>query len=161
MARALCRFDDAEWKSAGALFAVHFDPADPSATPHTLAAVPDDGQDPITVAVAAARRRARAGGVAIDAPLGEVQWAMRGERRIAVHGGGEAEGCSTCSPPSVRSRPAPGTAAGSGDPLIPGHERTGLADGGYQVTYGTSFLMVVEMTPDGPTPRAARVRPER
>ena len=36
------------------------------------------------------------------------------------------------------------------NPLQPGHERTGLAEGGYQVTYGTSFLMVTEMTPEGP-----------
>ena len=27
---------------------------------------------------------------------------------------------------------------------------TGLGSGGYQVTYGTSFLMAVEVTPDGP-----------
>jgi len=33
---------------------------------------------------------------------------------------------------------------------VPGRDRTGLSHGGYQVTYGTSFLMAVELTEDGP-----------
>jgi acyl-homoserine-lactone acylase len=33
---------------------------------------------------------------------------------------------------------------------VPGREATGLGEGGYQVTYGTSFLMAAEITPDGP-----------
>jgi acyl-homoserine-lactone acylase len=33
---------------------------------------------------------------------------------------------------------------------VVGRERTGLAEGGYRVTYGTSFLMAVELTADGP-----------
>jgi acyl-homoserine lactone acylase PvdQ len=33
---------------------------------------------------------------------------------------------------------------------IPGREGTGLAEGGYRVTYGTSFVMAVELTESGP-----------
>jgi acyl-homoserine-lactone acylase len=33
---------------------------------------------------------------------------------------------------------------------VPGRDRSGLAVGGYQITYGTSFLMAVELTPAGP-----------
>ncbi len=90
-------------------------------------------------------------GVAIDAPLGDVQWAQRGEHRVPVHGGGEGEGiCNILAPigalatTSVEPGPAPL------DP-VPGHtERTGLAVGGYRCTYGTSFFMAVELTDDGP-----------
>ena len=118
----LCRFDDAAWKSAGALFAVDFDPDDPVATPHTLAAVPTDGHDPITAAVAMGRPSAlERAGVAIDAPLGEVQWAMRGEHRDRGARRRRGRGaCSTCSPPSAHSPPAPWNRPQEGNPLNPG-----------------------------------------
>ncbi len=146
----MCRFDDAAWKDAGALFAVGFDPDDPIATPHTLVEAPAEGADPVLVAVAMAQRALDAAGVAIDAPLGEVQWAQRGEHRVPVHGGGEAEGLLNVLAPVGALASSTVEPPVEANPLRPGHERTGLADGGYQVTYGTSFLMVTEMTPDGP-----------
>lgn len=146
----MCRFDDAAWKSAGPLFAVPFDPDDPVATPHTLAPPPEEAADPILVAVGAALQALERAGVAVDAPLGQVQWASRGGHRVPVHGGGEAEGMLNVLAPvgalaSSTIEPPP-----EANPLLPGHARTGLADGGYQVTYGTSFLMVAEMTEHGP-----------
>jgi acyl-homoserine-lactone acylase len=38
----------------------------------------------------------------------------------------------------------------SAPPRVAGRDRTGLGRGGYQVTYGTSFLAAIEMTADGP-----------
>jgi acyl-homoserine-lactone acylase len=146
----MCRFDDAAWKDAGALFAVGFDPDDPIATPHTLAEAPAEGPDPVLVAVAMAQRALESAGVAIDARLGDVQWAQRGERRVPVHGGGEAEGMLNVLAPVGALASSTVEPPVEANPLRPGHERTGLADGGYQVTYGTSFLMVTEMTADGP-----------
>lgn len=146
----LCRFDDNAWKQAGPLFAVDFDPEDPVATPHTLAPAPTDGPDPILVAVAMAGRALDAAGVAIDAPLRDVQWAQRGEQRVPVHGGGEAEGMLNVLAPVGALASSTIEPPVEANPLLAGHERTGLAEGGYQVTYGTSFLMVTEMTPDGP-----------
>lgn len=146
----MCGFDDAAWKGAGALFATAFDPDDPVNTPNGAAAAPDDQPDPYVVAVATAMDALDRAGVAIDAPLGEVQWAQRGEHRIAVHGGGEAEGMLNVLAPvgalaSHSTEPSPPTR-----PVLAGRSRTGLAEGGYQVTYGTSFLMAVEMREDGP-----------
>ncbi len=146
----LCRFDDAAWKSAGPLFAVDFDPDDAVATPHTLASAPADGPDPVTVAVAMATAALDRAEVAIDAPLRDVQWAMRGTHRIPVHGGGEAEGMLNVLAPVGALASSTVEPPQESNPLHPGHERTGLTDGGYQVTYGTSFLMVAEMTPSGP-----------
>lgn len=146
----LSRFDDAAWKSAGPLFAVPFDPDDPVATPHTLAAAPQDGADPVLVAVASALLALERAGVAPDAALGEVQWATRGAHRIPVHGGGEAEGMLNVLAPVGALASSTIEPPVESNPLLPGHARTGLAEGGYQVTYGTSFLMVAEMTADGP-----------
>ncbi len=138
-------------RDAGQLFAVPFDADDPIATPHTLADSPDDGSDPILEAVGSAVMALQQAGVAIDAPLAEAQWAQRGDVRVPVHGGGEGEGLLNILAPtgalaSTTVEPAPPAPAG-----IPGRsERTGLAEAGYPCTYGTSFLMAVELTDDGP-----------
>ncbi|MGZ8764132.1 MAG: penicillin acylase family protein [Acidimicrobiia bacterium] len=144
-------FAPAAWREHGALFAEPFDPDDPVATPCGLAACPSDGEDPVAHAVGHAMRVLAAAGVPIDAPLGEVQWAVRGSERIPVHGGGEAEGVMNILGPtgalSSASLEPPPPPLGS----IPGRtERSGIGVGGYQVTYGTSFLMAVELTADGP-----------
>ncbi len=144
-------FTKADLRGNGSLFAEPFDPDRPVATPRGLASAPAVGADPILVAVGRALRALAHAGVAIDAPLGEVQWAQRGEHRIPVHGGGEGEGiCNILAPlgalatTSVEPGPIPL------DP-VPGHtEHTGLTVGGYRCTYGTSFFMAVELTEDGP-----------
>ncbi len=144
-------FPDAAWVDAGDLFAEGFDPADPLDAPRTLAPAPEGGHDPVVAAVGHALAALDHAGVAIDAPLGEVQWAMRGDRRIPVQGGGEGEGMLNVLAPvgalasSAIEPPLPQSV------IVPGRERTGLGDGGYQVTYGTSFLMAVELTAEGPT----------
>ena len=78
-----------------------------------------------------------------------VQWVTRGTERVPVHGGGEGEGMlNMLAPrgrwPRCRSSPAPEGLA------LRGRELTGLGAGGYQCDYGTSFLMAVELTDDGP-----------
>lgn len=143
-------FTDSDWRSGGSLFDVAFDPEDPIATPHTLRAAPTEGPDPVLLAVARAVCVLRRAGVALDAPLGEVQWAMRGEVRVPVHGGGEAEGVMNVLTPSgalatSSLEPQPPAAR-----IFADRSATGLAEGGYQVTYGTSFLMAVELTEQGP-----------
>jgi acyl-homoserine-lactone acylase len=95
-----------------------------------------------------------AAGVALDAPLGEVQWAARGGRRIGVHGGQERDGAANILGPigmlpSASLEPVAPLAA-----PVPGRtEVTGLRAGGYEVTYGTAWVMVAELTPDGPRAR--------
>jgi acyl-homoserine-lactone acylase len=136
---------------AGPLFAVPFDADDPVATPHGLAPAPAEGPDPVLDAVARAVAALEVAGVAIDAPLGDVQWAQRGPHRVPVHGGYEGDGVLNILAPvgalashSLEPGPAPLTP-------VPGREATsGLAEGGYRCTYGTSFLMAVELTDDGP-----------
>ncbi|HYI60370.1 MAG TPA: penicillin acylase family protein [Acidimicrobiales bacterium] len=144
-------FAAGELLDAGPLFGEGWDPADPVATPRDLAPAPADGDDPVVGAVARAVVALDRAGVALDAPLGDVQWAQRGEHRVPVHGGGEVEGVlNVLGPTGALSS----SALEPGPPpleLQPGRtERTGLTAGGYRCTYGTSFFMVVEMTDDGP-----------
>ncbi len=136
---------------AGSLYAVAFDPDDPVATPRDLAPPPDEGPDPVLALVVAALDALEAAGVAIDAPLGEVQWAARGPHRIPVHGGSDREGVLNVLGPVANltdtgTEPRPPL-----PPFSPGRATTsGLAEGGYPCRYGASFLFSVEMRPDGP-----------
>ena len=144
-------FPDTALREAGAIFAVPFDADDPVETPCGLVPPPASGPDPVVDALARAVLALQAAGVAIDAPLGAVQWAARGDVQVPVSGGGEGEGVlNVLAPvgalPSSSLEPTPAQAA-----PVPGRtERTGLRAGGYQVTYGSSFLMAVEMTYAGP-----------
>ena len=133
------------------LFATPFDPDDPVATPAGLVPAPAEGADPVVGAVAGAVAALARAGVALDAPLGEVQWAQRGEARVPVHGGGEGEGVLNILAPigalaGTDLEPGPPPLELQGDRT----GRTGLRAGGYRCTYGTSFLMAVELTDDGP-----------
>lgn len=147
-------FTAAELRNAGTLFRHAFDPADPVTTPHGLTPAPTEGEDPTVVAVARAVVALGEAGLAIDVTVGDAQWAQRGEHRVAVHGGGEGEGLLNILAPigalaSTAVEPdAPVTAA-----IAERTNRTGLRVGGYQVTYGTSFLMAVEITDNGPVGR--------
>lgn len=144
-------FQPAERHDAGPLFAEAFDPDDPVATPRGLAAPAADlAADSVVHAAGHAARVLAAAGVALDAPLGDVQWVMRGDERVPVHGGGEGEGMMNVLSPwgalaPMSLEPVPPKAL-----ALPGRERTGLAPGGYQCDYGVSFVMAVELTDDGP-----------
>lgn len=155
-------FEDAAWREGTGLFDQHWDVEDPLHTPRGLVPAPtaasadadvDVAPDPVLVAMTTALDLLASTGVAPDAPLGSVQWAVRGEERIAVPGGGEAEGMLNVVVPvgalaSTSLEPQP-----AAPPILTGRQRTGLAPGGYQVTYGASFVMLVDMTPDGPVGR--------
>jgi acyl-homoserine-lactone acylase len=143
-------FGDAAWLDAGPLFAQPFDPADALLTPRGLADAPTDGDDPVLHAMGHALRVLAAAGIEPDAPLASVQWADRGEVRVPVHGGGEGEGMLNVLAPTGALPPASLEPLPEPPMAVPGRERTGLSEGGYRVTYGTSFLMAVELTAAGP-----------
>jgi acyl-homoserine-lactone acylase len=110
----------------GIRFAEPFDPADPVATPRRL----DVGDPRVLAALAGAIRLLESSGIPLDAPLGAVQTEPRGDRRIPIHGGPGAEGVfNVITAPFVE---------GAGYPKI---------------TSGSSFVMVVEFTDDGPRSR--------
>jgi acyl-homoserine-lactone acylase len=144
-------FPLAAQRDAGDLFATPFDPDQPATTPRDLAPPPAEGPDPVAEGLGRAMVSLERAGIAVETPLGEVQWADRGAHRVPVHRGGEGEGILNVVVPEgllPRSSIEPGL------PPLEAHPgrtaRTGLTTGGYRCTYGTSFLMAVELTDDGP-----------
>lgn len=140
-------FDAGAHLDNGALYRVPFDPADPIATPRELREPPEDpADDRILEALAGAVVRLEAAHIPLDAPLRDAQYTVRSGRRISVPGGGRNEGVTnlvvydvlktTVAPPLERSA------------VI--NEATNLTDQGYVVNYGSSFVMAMGYTDDGP-----------
>jgi acyl-homoserine-lactone acylase len=123
------------------LFAVDFDPSDPLNTPRGLAPGPLALENLAHAVLLLEEQR-----IALDAPLGELQYApSKLPRRLPVHGGKNAEG--------VLNLMLGGTMNSTLEPLqlprsVPGSPL--LTDAGYPILHGTSFVLVVELTADGP-----------
>ena len=138
-------YTDAAYKKAGSLFEVDFDVNDPLATPNTLAAG-DRGLDALARAVV----RLDGAGIALDAPLGEVQFTRKGDAMIPIHGGQSFEGVTNLiTYGHLRSDLIPRVP--HGEELW---EQTALTAEGYQVNYGSSFVMCMQFTDEGPEGRA-------
>jgi len=138
----ITRYSSRESRRAGALFAEKFDPADPVNTPRGLAA----GDLALQKLAEAVRLLDRAG-IALDTPLGELQYNNKNNGRIPIHGGlGGYEGVENAvgyagNRTTLEPDPAPA-------PRVKGSRY--LTERGYPVNRGTSFIMVMEFTRKGP-----------
>jgi acyl-homoserine-lactone acylase len=135
----------------GDLFKVPFDPSDPLGTPRGLAPPPMDRPDPVVAALAQAVALLEQSGVAVDAPIREVQYTDRADERIPVHGGFATDG-------TVQRMSTDG---GHGSSLEPQQEdvpalldHSRMTFDGYPVRSGTSFVLAVAFEPDGPVAEA-------
>ncbi len=108
------------------LWAVPFDPADPVHTPRGLNLALPGVTAAVRQALASSVRAAEANGWSSEARWGQIQTAVRGERRIPVHGGQGAYGIYN----ALTSVP--------------------LGDGQRDVAYGTSYIQAVRFDRDGP-----------
>ena len=106
------------------LWTTPFDPADPVNTPRDLNTEGEAGTKLLAALVAAASEIEDAG-IALDAPWGEVQYAPRGEERIAIHGGSGLAGILNMQ----MSQPS---------------------EGGISPVHGTSYIQIVGFDEDGP-----------
>ena len=143
------RYNPAQLRRAGALFGEDFDPSQPVATPRGLALAESDNNR-VLHNLAHAVRVLEAANLPLDVPLGQVQFAQRGSRRIPIHGGlGTWEGIQNLV------RPAPNRTT-----LEPEKSYQRVADSryltseGYPTGTGTSFLLALEFTKDGPRGKA-------
>ena len=131
----------------GQLFAVGFDVSDP-VPPNTLTDY-DPADSRVLRALGRAVQRLGAAG-APDAALGDVQFTKKGDVTIPIHGGNERSGVPNKIEYSVFQsslEPAMGRAA-----VV--HGATDLTEEGYVINYGTSFIMAMEFTDDGPNAEA-------
>lgn len=136
-------------QSSPALYAHPFDPADPIATPHTLAPAPTEGADPVLTNLARAVSMLTAAGLDLDLPLGEAQFTPRvsGER-IPLHGGGNYDGAANIVSFGTLKSTTPEAEYNSASRNVI-NARTGLSQGGYVINNGSSFIMAMEFTPAG------------
>jgi acyl-homoserine-lactone acylase len=143
------QFPRSEAFDAGAIWAEPFDPDRPVRTPSGLAPPPADGPDPVLVQLARAVQLLERAGIAVDAPLGDVQLAPRRDGvRVPVHGGTEFDGVTNKVGRGGADTREPIPARG--ERLAPWSDLT--ADG-YAIANGTSLLMAVAFGDDGPEAR--------
>jgi len=143
---------------AGVLWAQAFDPERPLDTPCDIAPRPATGNDPLVGALAGAVAVLDQAGLALDAPLRDVQFVDRSGAHWPISGGFELEGvCNINASLGTLARAdlEPALPQGEG---IPGRtERTGIRVGGYPVIYGVSFLMIAGFDDRGPVARGLLV----
>jgi len=131
---------------SGKMFVSKFDAKQPMVTPHTFVAAPNKGSDPIVDKLRAAAASLRKLGIdPTKATLRQLQYTQKGNQRIPVHGGSNAEGATNV----VFYRKS---LPGADGKLI--NKSTGLFKNGYPINYGTSFMMVLGFTDKGPKARA-------
>jgi acyl-homoserine-lactone acylase len=107
------------------LYRTPFDVADPVHTPRGLATEQPAVREGVRRALAVAQRRLEEFKVPLDAPLGEVQYEMRGGERIAIPGGDGFTGMWSVI-------------------------TTELKSGGYSpIVHGNSYIQIVGWTPQG------------
>ncbi|MGH8983152.1 MAG: penicillin acylase family protein [Acidimicrobiia bacterium] len=150
----LLQLETIELEEEGRLWAEPFDPERPVETPGGLAAPPVDGPDPVLQFLARAVQTLGAAGVPVDAILGDVQFALRNGTRVPIHGGNAFDGTTNI---------VGFTGASILDPALDEVEREFVAPAsplarvgghtGYLIANGTSFLMALAFTDDGPEAR--------
>lgn len=151
----LARFKGSDFTQAGALWATPFDPKRPVDTPSGLAP-PTNGTDQILVNLGQAVQVLNKVGLALDAALGDVQFAMRGDTRVPIHGGTGIDGTTNIvmynTPGSILD---PALLNERRERLVAGSALSRLDDqSGYPVNYGTSFLLALAYTDSGPKAKA-------
>lgn len=130
------------------LWAVPFDEGKPTTTPSGLAPAGAEGPDAVLVGLANAVALLEFAGVALDAPLGAMQYDARVEgERPPVGGGLGSEGITNVVSDGRQSSSTTEAQPSWPERLVEGSTLT--ADG-YPISYGSSFMMAVEMGPDGP-----------
>ena len=139
------RYEPQDLARKGRLWAVDFDPADPTGTPNTLAPGPL-ALDNLARAMLLIQSR----GLAPDVKLGDVQYADKAGRRIPIHGGdGAYDGLMNMQ---RNSRNTTTLEPMDNPPQVKGSRF--LTEKGYPVVHGSSFLMALEYTDQGPRAKA-------
>lgn len=143
----ITQYDPADLQRQGALFAQAFNPADSVNTPHTM--TPDQNHESL-LKLARAVRLLTQQSIALDTPLGKVQYSTKNGGRIPMHGG---EGAYDGIANFVNYAANGTTLEPEKQPVkVPGSRF--LTKDGYPVNRGTSFIMALEYTANGPRAQA-------
>jgi acyl-homoserine-lactone acylase len=138
----LRQFGSASVANAGTLYKVPFDATDPVGTPNTL----NPDRQVVLTNLAKAAKGLVAGGFAVDAALGDMQFDDRQTtERIPLPGGRSIDG----TPSVVGCCSGSHTLAPRGDPGT-FSDTYAYSTKGYPVSVGDSFMMTLEFTKAGP-----------
>lgn len=146
----ITRYEPSDLTGQGKLFAVAFDPDDPVNTPRGLAPAKRSG-DLALENLGQAVELLKSRGLALDVTLGELQYPpSKTAQRIPIHGGhGAWEGLLNMQQASTNT-----TTLEPLDLPAPVEGSRFLTEGGYPVVHGSSFLMSLEYTDEGPRAEA-------
>lgn len=133
-------FDTDDLLDAGGLFTVPFDADDPIDTPTGL-----NTQGDLLAAMARAQQNLAEAGLQVDATLGQVQFMRKDGRDLPVPGGQFIEG--TIAIAEYSSGNATLLPVESHGEVV--NSDTDLTVDGYQMNYGNSFVLTVELTEAG------------
>ena len=128
----------------GELFSANFDRENPITTPAGLA---ENQRALITLAEAVTFLIDN--GIPLDIPLGELQKAHRAGKSFPVHGGNRYEGIANLQ--VTKSHIASPVFSGSNERV--GDSET-LSSSGYNIAHGSSFIMTLNYTENGPDAKA-------
>jgi acyl-homoserine-lactone acylase len=140
----LTRYDYNDTLFAGKLFARPFDPTNAVRTPHTLG----DAGTSLTH-LAEAVELLRANDIPLDVSLGELQKGHRGNHAFKLHGGNRFEGIANLQV----TTPFNDSPIFQGSNTSLGDSRT-LTKSGYNIAHGSSFIMALAFTEQGPEAEA-------
>lgn len=144
------------------LFEASFDPANAATTPSGLVAIETNQaeEDPILQALAKAASLLTDAGIALDAPLRDVQYTLKAEglNPIPVSGGYSYEGLFNMSETKVPSRSTSdlanaltGAFVDGNSPLVALDENgDGSDEYAYRINYGASIVMALRFDEEGP-----------
>ncbi len=143
----ITQYEPAELERKGTLFAHDFNSTDPVNTPHSL--TPDKNNESLLKLARAICLLAQAG-LGTETSLGKVQYSAKNGGRIPIHGGmGAYDGITNFvnyAPNGTTLEPEPVPVK------VPGSRY--LMKDGYPVNRGTSFIMALEFTANGPRAQA-------
>jgi len=140
----ITRYDINATRFSGPLFAGQFNKEKPALTPLGLV----KGEQPLQ-ALAQAVVLLNSESIALDSPLGDVQKAHRAGTAIAVHGGNSHEGIANLQV----TRPYIDSPIFSGNNDRLSDSKT-LSSSGYNIAHGSSFIMTLNFTDEGPQAQA-------
>ncbi|MGH9051192.1 MAG: penicillin acylase family protein [Acidimicrobiia bacterium] len=150
----LVQLEPRDLREAGPLWAEPFDPERPIETPGGLTVPPAGGADPILELLARAVQTLEVAGVPVDAPLGDVQFALRNGTRVPIHGGNGFDGTTNVVGFSGASILDPALEAVERELVTPTSSLVRVDEHtGYLIAGGTSFLLALAFTDDGPEAR--------
>ncbi|MGB3410419.1 MAG: penicillin acylase family protein [Microthrixaceae bacterium] len=152
----MSKFPYEDLLDSGTLWSKPFNPSEPVATPSGLTPAPASGTDPVLVNLARSVQTLEKMDVPIDVELGKVQTSNRNGTLVPIHGGNGSDGTT-----NVVTWGSAGTTMDPDRSAITttdlGKDITAIkiaGDGptrtGYPIDFGTSFLMALHFTEDGP-----------